>query len=146
MVVVVKQKDSKKFLKVTVSLVVVAGIFVWYYFHMQDVYKEQELARLAQEQANLSPQNAKYSKKRNLSRSAKLENKIYREAQVIAGLVGQEYIQDMRISKDKLLIVCDSNVPLEAVEIRYGAIALMKKSKQNIKIAIDLGYIIKSSS
>jgi len=121
-------------------------MFVWYYFHMQDVYEEQELARLTQEQARISPRDAKHSKKRNLSRSARLENKIYKEAQVIAGLIGQEYIQDMRISKDKLLIICDSNIPLEAIEIRYGAVALMKKSKQNIKIAIDLGYIIKSSS
>ena len=146
MVIVVKQNDPKKLLKVAGSLVVVAGMFVWYYFHMQDVYEEQELARLAQEQAKISPRNIKHSKKRNLSRSAMLENKIYKEAQVIAGLIGQEYIQDMRISKDKLLIICDSNIPLEAIEIRYGAVALMKKSKQNIKIAIDLGYIIKSSS
>jgi hypothetical protein len=90
----------------------------------------------------LQIKTAKLQKKYNLSK--KLERIIYKEAEKCVDLIGQEKIQSIKIEKNKLKIVCDWDTNIEPIFVRYGVIALVKSTPENIKIAIDIKYIVES--
>lgn len=79
-----------------------------------------------------------------ISISKKVEKLIYSEAESCVDLIGQSKIQSVQIVKDKLHIVCDWDTDIEPLFIRYGIMALVKSTPQNIKISIDLKFIVES--
>lgn len=137
MVVTVKNNGSKNSFKKIISLVVVIAMFVAYYFHMSDEFSDKEI--------NTPSDNAqKIEKEDKLKESRKIEKLIYREVETAVDLVGQEYIQSVKIIKDKILITCDTATNLDPIKVRYGTLALIKNELNNIKVAIDIKYIVES--
>lgn len=137
MIVAVKRKDPKKLLIKVASIVAVIIMFYTYYNHMSEEFVRQELqAKQEKIEESLS------EKKRN--RSKAIERIIYREVETAVNLIGQEYVQMVKVLNRRILIVCDVSTNLEPLQVRYGSMALIRSDLNNIKIAIDLKYVIES--
>jgi hypothetical protein len=95
--------------------------------------------KLAEE---LAVKTEKLKKKYSLTK--KIERLIYKEAEECVELLGQEKIKSIKIVKDRLYIVCDWNTDTEPLYVRYGVLALVKSTPENIKIAISLKFIVES--
>ncbi len=137
MIVAVKRNNKKRNLIKLISALAVVGMFVYYYFHMSEEYaKRQELEN--QKQLQLIEKNKEEEKSR------KIERIIYREIETAVDLIGQRKVIDVKLVSNKALIVVDPDTNLDALKVRYGTTALIKKDLKDIKIALDLKYIIES--
>lgn len=120
-----------------ISVIAVIAMFVAYYSHMSDKFaqeeKQKELVQL---------ENSKKIKEQQ--RKAKLEKLIYREVESAVDLVGQLNVRNVKIVSNRILIVCDPDTNIDALVVRYGTLALVKRTIDDIKIAIDLEYIVES--
>ena len=74
----------------------------------------------------------------------KISRLVYKEAESCVELIGQEKVQSIKIIKNRLVIVCDWDTDIEGLFVRYGVMALVKSTPENIKIAIELKFIIES--
>lgn len=137
MIVAVKRKDPKKIIIKIISIVAVIIMFSMYYDHMSEEFSKQEM-----QAKNDKIEESISEKKRNQSKT--IEKLIFREVETAIDLIGQEYVQKVKVINQKILIVCDVNTDLEALKVRYGTMALIRSELQNIKIAIDLKYVIES--
>ena len=136
MIVVVKGTNYKKLAAKAISGLAIISMFTWYYYHMQNKFTDETLTK--------TEKLVKQKKSPKYKLSKKLERIIYKEAEIIADLIGQRYIQKIKIVKDRLVITCDANTNLEPLMVRYGVMALVRSSTQNIKIAIELKFIVES--
>ncbi|RXK13517.1 hypothetical protein CP965_06855 [Halarcobacter mediterraneus] len=137
MIVAVKTNSKKRFFIKLASAIVVVGMFILYYFHMSNEFanqqkKEQESKLKAVEIDN------------KLAKQKKLERIIYKEVETAVDLIGQRHVQDVKIISHRALIVVDLGTNLDALKVRYGSSALIKKDLKDIKVAIDLKYILES--
>lgn len=137
MIVAVKTKSRKRFftkLLIFASLIIMFGA---YYMHMSEQFEQQQ-----KEEAAKKVQTIKENDKKEKSR--KLERIVYREIETAVDLIGQRQVLDVKIISNKALIVVEPDTNLDALKVRYGSTALIKKSIKDIKIALDLKYIIES--
>jgi hypothetical protein len=102
----------------------------------EEYAKQQELEN--QKQLQLIEKNKEEEKSR------KIERIIYREIETAVDLIGQRKVIDVKLISNKALIVVDPDTNLDALKVRYGTTALIKKDLKDIKIALDLKYIIES--
>jgi len=128
MIVTVKRSKKQKIIKL-ISIIAVIGMFIGYYFYMEEELEAKKIAKIKQE-------------KKEMNRY--LERFIYKEVEKAMDLLGQENIQYVKIIQKKIVIVCDLDTNLDALAVRYGTMALIKKTVNDIKIAIDLKYIVES--
>lgn len=138
MILIVKGNNYKQWIRKGIAYASLVVMFAWYYNHMSNQFKQNN-ERLQKE---LKEKTAKLQKKYNLSK--KIERLIYKEAERCVDLIGQDKIQSIEIVKNKLRIICDWDTDIEPIFVRYGVIALVKSTPENIKIAIDLKYIVES--
>ncbi len=136
MIVAVKTNSKKRLFIRIASLLAVVMMFVFYYFYMSNEFMSK------QEDANQKIQTI--NKNSKIEKSKKLERIIYREIETAVDLIGQRNILDVKIISNRALIVVDSDTNLDALKVRYGSMALIKKGIKDTKIAIDLKYIIES--
>lgn len=137
MIVAVKTNSKKRFFIKIISLLAVVLMFVSYYFHMSNEFESQKL-----KDDELKIKTIKKNKK--IEKNKKLERIIYREIETAVDLIGQKNIIDVKILSNRALIIVDPDTNLDALKVRYGTMALVKQSIADIKIAIDLKYIVES--
>jgi hypothetical protein len=135
MIVTVKNSGPKNYVMKIISVLALVTMFTAYYFHMSDEFSSSQAT------GKTSPQNIEEMKRED---SKKVERLIFKEVETAVDLIGQEYIQDVKIVKNKILLVCDTSANLDALKVRYGTLALIKNDLNNIKIVIDIKYIIES--
>lgn len=135
MIVVVKKNNFKKLAIKIVSLAVLVGMLTAYYFHMGEKFSSETTnqSEVVEDESNLSD---------NEKLARKLEKIIYKESENVVHLIGQTNIQKIRVVGNTLFVVCDSNTDIEPLMVRYGALALVKNTNKDIKIAINLQDII----
>ncbi len=136
MILVVKGKSYKQIAVKVFSVVGLVAMFYAYYNHMSE--KFQGMNNHLVKKLDVKGKN----KKINLARV--LEKLIYKEAEIAVDLLGQNHIRSIKIVEEKLFIVCDYNTDIEPLLIRYGVQAMMLQTAQDIKIAIDLKFIVES--
>ena len=136
MIVTVKNSEPKNYVMKIISIIELVTMFTAYYFHMSDEFSSNEVSL-----EKMSKQNIEEMKKEDSKRVEKL---IFKEVETAVDLIGQEYIQDVKIVKNKILLVCDTSANLDALKVRYGTLALIKNDLNNVKIVIDIKYIIES--
>lgn len=138
MVLIVKGKSYKSLIRKTLSIVVLIIMFIYYYNHMSDKFQNE----------NEKLQNELEIKKELLANKIDTKRKvnriIYKEAEDCVELLGQNKVQSVKIIKNRLIIVCDWDTDIEPLFVRYGVIALVKSTPENIKIAIELKFIVES--
>jgi ferritin-like protein len=137
MIVAVKTNSKKKSLIRIISFVAVILMFVAYFFYMSNEFTTNQ-KQTVEKKIELIKKNAK------LEKSKKLERIIYREIETAVDLIDQRNIIKVKIISNKALIVVDPDTNLDALKVRYGSMALIKKDIKDTKIAIDLKYIIES--
>jgi hypothetical protein len=137
MIVAVKNSNKKRVFIKTLSFIAVIGMFIAYYFHMSE-----QFAKKQEKEAATKLQMIKQNKK--VQKSKRLERIIYREIETAVDLMDQRNINSVRIISNKAIIEVDLNTNLDALKVRYGSMALIKKGIKDIKIAIDLKYIIEN--
>jgi hypothetical protein len=134
MIVVVKKPNYKRIGAKLISFAVVAGMFVAYYYHMSDLYTEQQGE--SSKVAEVEDEKTKLAKR--------LEKIIFKESETIVDLVGQRSVQKIMVKGSRLLLICDVDTDIEPLMIRYGVLALIKHTNKDIKIAIELQHIVES--
>lgn len=137
MIVAVKTTSRKRALIKLLSFGAVIIMLVAYYFHMSAEYAKQ--AKLEEEK---KIQLIKLQEKEENTK--KLERIIYREIETAVDLIGQRKVIDVKIISNRAVIIVDPDTNLDALMVRYGSTALIKKDLKDIKIAIDLKYVIES--
>ena len=136
MIIVVDGKSYKKLALKAFSYLGLLLMFYFYYNHMSDRFKNTNEALV--KKLDIKSEN----KQKLLSKT--LEKLIYKESETIVDLLGQNKIQSIKIVEDKLYIVCDFNTDIEPLIIRYGVNSMIKQTAANIKIAINLKFIVES--
>jgi hypothetical protein len=139
MVLIIREKNYKSLVRKVVAYTFLIGMFFAYYLHMSNQFREnnEKIAKELKENKKLLVDKISVSKK--------VEKLIYNEAENCVDLIGQSKIQSVQIVKDKLHIVCDWDTDIEPLFIRYGIMALVKSTPENIKISIDLKFIVESN-
>lgn len=137
MIVAVKRNNKKRNLIKLISALAVVGIFVYYYNHMSAEYEKKQMIEKQKQLEEIKINEEK-------EKGKKLERIIYREIETAVDLLGQRKVIDVKIVSNKALIIVDPDTNLEALKVRYGTAALIKKDLKDIKIALDLKYIIES--
>lgn len=137
MIVAVKRDDTKKKIIKFISLIALIAMFTAYYFHMSEEYTKENNKKIAE---NKKIEALKLKKEK----SRKIEKFIYKEIETAVDLLGQEYIHNVKVIEQKVLITCETSTNIEPLMVRYGTMALVKKSLKNIKIAINLKYIVEN--
>ena len=137
MIVTVKRNRKQKFIKF-LSLVVLVTMFGGYYYYTSKNFEEQQKKELEAKQALKLEEDKKEEDKKNLERT------ILSEIEKAVDLIGQEYIRHVKIIENKVVIICEPNTNLEALMVRYGTMALVKNTLNEIIIAIDIKLILES--
>lgn len=138
MIVVVKNRNTKRLAVKSLAVFSLFVMFYLYYNHMSDKFQEQNTALATKLEIK-----EEHERKIN-DKSIKLENTIYQEALVIVKLLDQKHVHSVKVVQDKLLIICDFSTNIEPVLIRYGVNAMVKHTKTNIKLALDLQTIVEN--
>lgn len=142
MIVAVKRNKKGHLLKI-LSLIVVIGISAAYYVHLEKKHQEELKKELEVKQA-LKVQEEKKEKKDREKKE--LETVILSEIEKAVNLIGQENVRNVKIIEEKVIMICEPNTNLEALIVRYGAIAFTKKTLNETVVAIDLNFLLKSKS
>lgn len=137
MIVAVKTNSKKRTLIKLLSIGIVVVMLIAYYFHMSEEYSKYEQLENEKKLKEIEINEKDETKKR-------LERIIYREIETAVDLIGQRKVIDVKIVSNRALIVVDPDTNLDALIVRYGSAALIKKGLKDIKIAIDLKYVIES--
>jgi len=137
MIVAVKTNNKKRTLIKILSIGAVILMFVAYYFHMSEEYEKQQKIEKQEKLQQIKIEEEKQKAK-------KLERVIYREIETAIDLIGQRKVIDVKLISNRALIVVDPDTNLDALKVRYGSAALIKKGLKDTKIAIDLKYVIES--
>jgi predicted nuclease with TOPRIM domain len=136
MILVVKGKNYKRLAIKAFSYVGLIVMFYFYYNHMSDRFSQTN-------QSLVKKLHVKVDNKKN-KLTKKLEKLIYKESERIVDLLGQHNIISIKIIEGKLYIVCNYNTDIEPLLVRYGVKAMMRQNAKNVKIAIDLKFIVES--
>jgi len=138
MIIIVKNQNNKRNMVKAVAILSLLSMFWLYYQHMSTKFQEENIKLTTELDIK------KEIEKKQNSKSAKLEELIYKEAVLITKLLNQKNVQSIQIVKDKLLVICDFRTNLEPVMIRYGASAMLKSTDVDVKIALDIKTIVEN--
>ena len=144
MIVAVKRNKKGNLLKILLIALVSIGIFTAYYVHMNKVKEEQRLKEIELKQT-LKLQKEQKEKEEKIAKEKKeMEKAILSEIEKAVELIGQEQVRHVKIIDNKVIIICEPNTNLDALVVRYGVMALIKKTLNEIVIAVDINFILKS--
>jgi hypothetical protein len=139
MIVVVKADEFKKRVVKILLYASLITMFGAYYIHTSK--KMQEL----NEQASLkNNKNAFKPQSKEDKKAKKIEKFIYKEAQIIVDIIGQQYIKSCKVAKNRLVFIVDNNVSIEPMMVRYGANMLVKYEKYRTLTAVDVSFVLKN--
>ena len=133
MIVVVKRNKNLKLLKIAIALAFTMAIAFFLYNKFQT--KQEELKSITEKQEILKEKD---------ENKLDIEKAILSEVEKAIELVGQEHIRIVKIIDNKIVIECEPNSNLEALFVRYGAMAIIEKTFTETVIAVDINYILKS--
>lgn len=139
MIVAVKRNRKQKFIKL-ISLVVLVAMFGAYSYYMNKTFEEKQKQELQEKQALKIEEEKKEKAKKNLERA------ILSEVEKAVDLVGQEHIKHVKLIENKVVIVCEPDTNLDALIVRYGVMALIKRTLTEVIVAVDINFILKSKS
>jgi hypothetical protein len=105
---------------------------------MNKTFEEKQKIELAEKQAQKIEEEKKEKAKKDVERA------ILSEVEKAVDLVGQEHIKHVKLIENKIVIVCEPDTNLDALIVRYGVMALIKRTLNEIVIAVDVNFILKS--
>jgi hypothetical protein len=139
MILVVKERTYKTYLRKSVMYVLLVAMFGLYYNHMSSKFQDMNTKL----ETELAEKTDILNNKENVTQ--KVEKIIYKEAEKCVELLGQEKVKSVKIENSRLIIVCDYNTDVEPLFIRYGIMALVKSTPEDIRISVDIKFIVESN-
>ena len=94
-------------------------MFGGYYYHMNKTFEEK--------QNWISRKQAK-NKKKKKKKQKRCRKAILSELKKAVDLIGQEHIKHVKLIENKIVIVCEPDTNLDALIVRYGVMALIKRT------------------
>lgn len=137
MIVAVKRNKNLKTIKIVILSIFMAILLFFIYSNYKINQEEIKLANEEQEVIKIEANKKDQDK-------LDIEKAILSEVEKAVELVGQEHIRTIKIIDNKIVIVCEPNSNLEALFVRYGAMAMIKKTLNETVIAVDINFILKS--
>lgn len=137
MIVAVKRNKNLKAIKIVILSIFMAILLFFIYSNYKINQEEIKLANEEQEVIKIEANKKDQDK-------LDIEKAILSEVEKAVELVGQEHIRTIKIIDNKIVIVCEPNSNLEALFVRYGAMAMIKKTLNETVIAVDINFILKS--
>ncbi|MCG3683899.1 hypothetical protein ACN2CX_01045 [Aliarcobacter butzleri] len=140
MIVAVKRNKSQKILKIIIVVLLVSGGAYYYNDYVETARINAEKLKLEEEQKRVL--KAKEEEQEKIKQEAQRE--ILAEVEKAVNLIGQEYVRDVKLIKNKVVFVCEPDTNIDALVVRYGAMALIKKTFDEIVIVVDIDFILKN--
>ncbi|MFX4275717.1 hypothetical protein ACN2EP_01000 [Aliarcobacter butzleri] len=140
MIVAVKRNKSQKILKIIIVVLLVSGGAYYYNDYVETARINVEKQKLEEEQKRVL--KAKEEEQKKIKQEAQRE--ILAEVEKAVNLIGQEYVRDVKLIKNKVVFVCEPDTNIDALVVRYGAMALIKKTFDEIVIVVDIDFILKN--
>ncbi|MFW3341795.1 hypothetical protein [Aliarcobacter butzleri] len=140
MIVAVKRNKSQKILKIIIVVLLVSGGAYYYNNYVETARINAEKLKLEEEQKRIL--KAKEEEQEKIKQEAQRE--ILAEVEKAVNLIGQEYVRDVKLIKNKVVFVCEPDTNIDALVVRYGAMALIKKTFDEIVIVVDIDFILKN--
>lgn len=140
MIVAVKRNKSQKILKIIIVVLLVSGGAYYYNDYVETARINAEKQKLEEEQKRVL--KAKEEEQKKIKQEAQRE--ILAEVEKAVNLIGQEYVWDVKLIKNKVVFVCEPDTNIDALVVRYGAMALIKKTFDEIVIVVDIDFILKN--
>ncbi|AGR76538.1 hypothetical protein N5U00_00075 [Aliarcobacter butzleri] len=140
MIVAVKRNKSQKILKIIIVVLLVSGGAYYYNDYVETARINAEKQKLEEEQKRVL--KAKEEEQEKIKQEAQRE--ILAEVEKAVNLIGQEYVRDVKLIKNKVVFVCEPDTNIDALVVRYGAMALIKKTFDEIVIVVDIDFILKN--
>ncbi|MFW2565047.1 hypothetical protein ACN5O4_00480 [Aliarcobacter butzleri] len=140
MIVAVKRNKSQKILKIIIVFLLVSGGAYYYNDYVETARINAEKQKLEEEQKRVL--KAKEEEQEKIKQEAQRE--ILAEVEKAVNLIGQEYVRDVKLIKNKVVFVCEPDTNIDALVVRYGAMALIKKTFDEIVIVVDIDFILKN--
>ncbi|BAK69909.1 hypothetical protein [Aliarcobacter butzleri] len=140
MIVAVKRNKSQKILKIIIVVLLVSGGAYYYNDYIETARINAEKQKLEEEQKRVL--KAKEEEQEKIKQEAQRE--ILAEVEKAVNLIGQEYVRDVKLIKNKVVFVCEPDTNIDALVVRYGAMALIKKTFDEIVIVVDIDFILKN--
>ncbi|KLE10202.1 hypothetical protein [Aliarcobacter butzleri] len=140
MIVAVKRNKSQKILKIIIVVLLVSGGAYYYNDYVETARINAEKLKLEEEQKRVL--KAKEEEQKKIKQEAQRE--ILAEVEKAVNLIGQEYVRDVKLIKNKVVFVCEPDTNIDALVVRYGAMALIKKTFDEIVIVVDIDFILKN--
>lgn len=140
MIVAVKRNKSQKILKIIIVVLLVSGGAYYYNDYIETARINAEKQKLEEEQKRVL--KAKEEEEEKIKQEAQRE--ILAEVEKAVNLIGQEYVRDVKLIKNKVVFVCEPDTNIDALVVRYGAMALIKKTFDEIVIVVDIDFILKN--
>ncbi|MEV9545285.1 hypothetical protein [Aliarcobacter butzleri] len=140
MIVAVKRNKSQKILKIIIVVLLVSGGAYYYNDYVETARINAEKQKLEEEQKRVL--KAKEEEQEKMKQEAQRE--ILAEVEKAVNLIGQEYVRDVKLIKNKVVFVCEPDTNIDALVVRYGAMALIKKTFDEIVIVVDIDFILKN--
>lgn len=140
MILAIKKKRKIELLIKKVVLISLLFILfvVGFGFYNKLLLKNEELKAQEEQEILLQLQKERLEKQK-----AEIEFIILEESSRVVDLIGQKYIDDIKVYKNKLVYILKPNTNIDAITIRYGSFALVKRSFKEIVVVIDLENILK---
>ena len=140
MIVAVKRNKNQKILKIIIVALLVFGGIYFYNDYRETARINAEKLKLEEEQKRIL--KAKEEEQEKIKQEAQRE--ILAEVEKAVNLIGQEYVRDVKLIKNKVVFVCEPDTNIDALVVRYGAMALIKKTFDEIVIVVDIDFILKN--
>lgn len=140
MIVAVKRNKSQRILKIIIVVLLVSGGAYYYNDYIETARINAEKQKLEEEQKRVL--KAKEEEQEKIKQEAQRE--ILAEVEKAVNLIGQEYVRDVKLIKNKVVFVCEPDTNIDALVVRYGAMALIKKTFDEIVIVVDIDFILKN--
>lgn len=140
MIVAVKRNKSQKILKIIIVVLLVSGGAYYYNDYIETARINAEKQKLEEEQKRVL--KAKEEEQEKIKQEAQRE--ILAEVEKAVNLIGQEYVRDVKLIKNKVVFVCEPDTNINALVVRYGAMALVKKTFDEVVIVVDIDFILKN--
>ncbi|MCG3680741.1 hypothetical protein [Aliarcobacter butzleri] len=140
MIVAVKRNKSQKILKIIIVVLLVSGGAYYYNDYIETARINAEKQKFEEEQKRVL--KAKEEEQEKIKQEAQRE--ILAEVEKAVNLIGQEYVRDVKLIKNKVVFVCEPDTNIDALVVRYGAMALIKKTFDEIVIVVDIDFILKN--
>ncbi|PRM89852.1 hypothetical protein CJ671_05710 [Aliarcobacter cryaerophilus] len=140
MIVKVRKKNSSSRI---IKVIIIASLFFGI-IYISLLIKEENLLSIELEKVKKDEKIAlQVEQEKKEKERLDAQRVILIEVEKVVDLIGQNNINDIKILKNKIVYVLNPNTNIDAITIRYGAMALIKKSFKEIVVVVDLEHILK---